>query len=104
MAVYALPSDSRIRRHERPRKANELLVLDILKGLVVRSLKLDADREIVDSLPPLTTGSSSMPRPLGRRNELDQFPVPPNQKMRRYLETRDFLVIGMAARIEPIAE
>jgi len=82
------------------RERHQLSILRIRKRYGISSLKLYADGIIVAAIPPLPAGFSRMPGPLLAGNELNDFPIPPNEEVSRNLETAKLRIIGVSFEIK----
>ena len=94
----------RVRQPQCTDEAGEYRVLGLRVGHVVRPLELDPDREIVAAFTALERRRARMPGAAPERDELHDLAVAADQRVRRDLQARDFLEVGVRAGIEPVAE
>lgn len=79
-------------------------ILNCFKRKIIAAFKFDANRKIVTMRPAIPRRLSGMPCPMSARNELDQFTITANQKMRRHANSGNRLKIGVRARIKLVCE
>ncbi len=86
------------------RQRNETAVLGIGIGNVVSTFQLDADGIVVAPFAPAKRGNAGMPRAMIEGDELDDFTVAPDQRVRGDAHVLDLAKVGMPGSVEPIGE
>jgi len=93
-----------IRRQNLSRCRDEYFVLTIRVGCLVVSLQFDTDREIVAAVAATKPRRTSVPGPVSKWHELNQFTVSAYQQMSRHLESADTGKILVCVPVQPIHE
>lgn len=76
----------------------QLFILSVIEWLIVTSLQLDADGEIVAVFSPLILRPPGVPGTLIEWHKLHHFAISPNEQMRRHLQLADLGKIGVRLR------
>src|SRR5262245_16931179 len=97
-----------VAQRQRAAQAGEQLVecpvLRFLEGAVVRAFELDADGEVVARGASAPGGRAGMPSAPVHRDELDEAPVAPDEKVSGYFHPLDLAEIRMRPGVETVGE
>ena len=82
----------------------EGLVLDLSVGVIVGSLQLNTDTEVITVVPPAIAGAARMPCPLAQINKLHYLTAATDQQVGGNLGTADFVEKRMFIPVQTVGK